>query len=122
MSKENIYEEALGILKNRVSKLYINHLIGNKDIAKLEILDIAKAIENHVMPIFEQALTKLEQAQKQDKLLELYKELQQMNEYLIIASRMPALSSAMDNFNEMGGGVRKQELLKQIKEMEIENE
>ena len=51
MSK-SIYDKALEILKNRVSKLHINHKIGNKDIAKSEILDIAKAIETHVTPIF----------------------------------------------------------------------
>lgn len=72
---KSIYKEALEIFKNRVSKLHINHKIGNKDIAKLEILDIAKAIETHVTPIFEQALTELEQAQKQEELLDLYREL-----------------------------------------------
>ncbi len=86
----------------------------------------------HLLPItadekvideIQQALDELERLKKQEKLLELYKELQQMNEYLIIAFQMPALSSAMDNFNEMGGGVRKQELLKQIKEIKaIEND
>lgn len=81
MSK-SIYKKALEILKNRVSKLHINHKIGNKDIAKLEILDIAKAIENHVIPIFEQALNELERLKKIEKLLELYKEYFEYSEML----------------------------------------
>ena len=71
---KSIYEKALAILKNRISTLKLNHKIGNRDIANSEIKDIVKAIETHVTPIFEQVLTELEQAQKQEKLLELYKE------------------------------------------------
>lgn len=69
------YKEALEILKNRVSTLALNHKIGNRDIANLEIKDIVTSIETWVIPIFEKALIELEQAQKQKKLLKLYQRL-----------------------------------------------
>lgn len=53
-------KEALDILRNRVSKLALNHKIGNRDIANLEVKDIVMSIETHVIPTFEQALTELE--------------------------------------------------------------
>ena len=49
MSKEL---EALNILKNRISTLALNHKIGNRDIANLEIKDIVTGIETWVVPIF----------------------------------------------------------------------
>lgn len=61
MSKEL---EALNILKNRISTLALNHKIGNRDIANLEIKDIVTGIETWVVPIFEKALTKLEELKR----------------------------------------------------------
>ena len=55
MSKEL---EALNILKNRISTLALNR---NRDIANLEMKDIVTGIETWVVPIFEKALTKLEE-------------------------------------------------------------
>lgn len=59
-------KEALDYLKNRISTLSINHKIGNRDIANFEIKDIVMGIETHVMPIFEKALTELEELKKRD--------------------------------------------------------
>lgn len=53
-------KDALEYLENRVSKLAINHKIGNRDIANLEIKDIVTGIETHVIPTIEKVLTDLE--------------------------------------------------------------
>ena len=50
-------------------------IIANKDIANLEIKDIVTSIETLVIPIFEKALTELEQTKNQEKLLKLYQRL-----------------------------------------------
>ena len=59
-------KDALDYLENRISKLSINLKIGNRDIANLEIKYIVMGIETHVMPIFEKALTELEELKKRD--------------------------------------------------------
>ena len=41
----NKYQEALEILKNRNSKIKINHLIGSRSIANEELKDISAAID-----------------------------------------------------------------------------
>ena len=106
------YEKALGILKNRISTLALNHKIGNRDIANSEIKDIVKAIETHVTPIFEQVLTELEQAQKQEKLLELYREINDKSKKLISLGRNNIWSWILD-FEII-------EIDQQIKELENE--
>ena len=54
-------KEELDYLKNRISKLELNHKIGNRNIANLEIKDVVMGIETHVIPSLENALTELEE-------------------------------------------------------------
>ena len=63
--------DALEYLKNRITRLSLNHKIGNRDIAKLEVKDIVMGIETHVIPTLEKAL---EHAKKVEELLGLYRE------------------------------------------------
>ena len=58
--------EALEILKNRITTLSLNHKIGSRDIAKLEVKDIVRSIETHVIPTLEKAL---ERAKKVEEFL-----------------------------------------------------
>lgn len=58
-------KEALEYLENRLSKLAINHKIGNRNIANLEIKDIVAGIETHVIPTIE-ALVVEHEALKKD--------------------------------------------------------
>ena len=57
-------KEALEYLKNRISKLSLNHKIGNRDIANLEIKDIVTGVELHVIPTLETTLNELESLKK----------------------------------------------------------
>lgn len=58
-------KEALEYLENRVSTLAINHKIGNRNIANLEIKDIVTGIKTHVIPTIE-ALESEHEALKKD--------------------------------------------------------
>lgn len=60
---------ALEYLKNRIITLSLNHKIGSRDIAKLEVKEIVMGIKTHVIPTLEKAL---ERAKKVEELLELY--------------------------------------------------
>ena len=62
-------KEALEYLKNRITTLSLNHKIGSRDIAELEVKGIVMGIETHVIPTLEKAL---ERAKKVEELLELY--------------------------------------------------
>ncbi len=64
-------KEALEYLKNRITTLSLNHKIGNRDIAKLEVKEIVMGIEIHVIPTLEKSL---ERAKKVEELLGLYRE------------------------------------------------
>lgn len=55
------HKEALEYLKNRVSTLALNHKIGSRDIAKLEVKEIVRGIETYVIPTLEKALEQQEQ-------------------------------------------------------------
>lgn len=61
---------ALEYLKNRITRLSLNHKISNRDIAELEVKEIVMGIETHVIPTLEKAL---ERAKKVDELLRLYR-------------------------------------------------
>lgn len=61
----------LEYLKNRITRLSLNHKIGNRDIAELEVKEIVMGIEIHVIPTLEKALEHLE---KVEELLGLYRE------------------------------------------------
>ena len=94
-------KEALDFLKNRISKLALNRKIGNRDIANLEVKDIVMGIETHVTPVFEQAITELEelknQQEKKDKLLELYRECYEEGYFwLEIQQRIKALEEELE--------------------------
>lgn len=51
---------ALEYLKNRITRLSLNHKIGSRDIAELEVKEIVMGIEIHVIPTLEKALALLE--------------------------------------------------------------
>ena len=57
---------SLEALKNRISKLRVNHKIGNRDIANKEILDIAEFLDRWVVKDLER-LEKLEQENQELK-------------------------------------------------------
>jgi hypothetical protein len=76
-------------------------------------------INNQKMMRKKVILDYISQQEKRDELLELYRELKEINEVIILMLMFPP--SYKKEFERLGGGDKKQELLKQIYELESES-
>lgn len=95
-----IYEEALDNTQTLLA------LVNLKELNSKKKLDMLNQIEQA-----------LEQSKKQEQLLKLYQELDKINGWLLLCFTIGGEETEKE-YHQLGGGVRRHELIKQIKELE----
>ena len=108
-------KEALEYLKNRIITLSLNHKIGNRDIAQLEVKEIVMCIKTHVIPTLEKTL---ERAKKVDELLRLYRSKDMHMEDYYTYGSLRGSQKALDNLRSVREEI--EVLEKELEEMKSE--